>query len=126
MDYTGLVEKVSEMWLFWNRHLEDPVKVHDQCALESERFLRVLLDGCYVAQDNAKLIYGFKFGEYFGQRVITQAHIAVQVGDQVYDWTARQFDPQAPVPKITSVEEFHAEWAPPGEPLTEARIRTDV
>ena len=104
-------------WAFLNDHLNDPLQAYDRCAQESERFLRFIQewDGLREHNRTAKLIFGFKFGEFRGQQVITQAHVAVEVGDEVYDWTARQFDPAAPVPKITSVEEFHAEWSPPGD-----------
>lgn len=75
----------------------------DECRNESLMFLRTL-DICKVP--GGELISGVKVvGD-----VIVGGHFAVQVGDLVYDWTARQFDEDAPLPKITTVEEFRSEW----------------
>lgn len=75
----------------------------DECRAESLAFLRTL-DICKVP--GGELINGVKFKD----SVILSGHYAVQVGDLVYDWTARQFDEDAPLPKITTVAEFRAEW----------------
>jgi len=37
-------------------------------------------------------------------------HHVVQLGRYVVDWTARQFDPTAPVPEITPVAVFRRRW----------------
>lgn len=85
-----------------------PWDAHDQCFNESHRFQ------CYLeaAGVNGEKISGFKFERFMGHDVVVQGHTAVVVGDLVYDWTARQFDPDAPVPKITTRAEFRAEWPP--------------
>lgn len=38
------------------------------------------------------------------------AHTAVLVNNKVIDLTARQFDPNAKFPKITSLDQFKSEW----------------
>lgn len=84
-----------------------PEKVRDQCILRSEAFVAFLCDWGV----EAVLIYGFWMTEFMGHRVVGAAHVAVLSGGMVYDWTARQFDPGAPVPLVQTVEEFRSTWA---------------
>jgi hypothetical protein len=63
------------------------------------------------------VISGLKFGEvpeFPGQRMVLGGHFAVQVGTTAYDWTARQFDPQASVPLVLPVDQWHGEWSKMG------------
>lgn len=105
------IEVWVQDWRDENPDLYIPEYVYDQCHVETDRFI------AFVKRWNKRItlrpIYGFKFGEFMGQPVIAQAHIAVRFRGIVLDWTARQFDPDAPVPKITTVVEFHQEWTPP-------------
>lgn len=43
--------------------------------------------------------------------VVLAGHAAVRVGDAVYDWTLRQFYPDALVPTITPYAEWRADWS---------------
>ena len=106
--------KAMDVWVWdWraeNPGLYVPEYVYDRCHIESDRFIDLLRR--HHRKIKVERIYGFKFGEWMGQPVITQAHVAVRYKGIVLDWTARQFDPQAPVPRITTVAEFHQEWTP--------------
>lgn len=45
-------------------------------------------------------------------RIILAGHFATRVGDTVYDWTLRQFYPDAAVPTITPYAEWRDDWKP--------------
>lgn len=85
----------------------NPAEVRDRCVWESEDFAKA----CRAAGvRQVTVVSGFAtvlFGEV---RVITMGHTAVRVGDTVYDWTARQFNPDAPVPLVLPYEEWRASW----------------
>lgn len=83
-----------------------PELARDQCGTESFRFMLALED----AGIDSERIDGFSFGTLLGKPIILNGHTAVRVGDQVYDWTARQFDPDAPHPLVCSVQEWRQTW----------------
>lgn len=84
-----------------------PEGAHDQCVSESARFRLALIEvGIF-----AEIVSGFRVVTFLdGIEVITNGHVAVRVGDVVYDWTARQFDPDAKFPAIMTVPEWEAAW----------------
>ena len=83
-----------------------PEGAHDQCVTESQRFVWALRERGI----DAETVTGYHVADLMGFKVITQGHVGVRVGDVVYDWTARQFDPAAGFPHITTVAEWEAEW----------------
>jgi len=102
-------EVVREYRQLMSSEVFDPERVHDQCHRYSQDFIS-FLEGYSGDGLGAELVYGFQLTEFMGKPVIGNAHVAVRIGERVYDWTYRQFDPEAPVPRITTVEEFRTEW----------------
>lgn len=84
----------------------DPVEAEDRCVPVSEAFIAALADEDVSAQ----LVNGVRMGQFQGIPVVLNGHFAVQVGDTIYDWTARQFDPTAPVPLVEPVQAWRARW----------------
>ena len=85
----------------------DPAEVRDRCVWESEDFARALRAAGVRA---VTVVSGFATAEFGGHVLVTCGHTAVRVGDTVYDWTARQFNPTAPVPLVLPYEEWRAAW----------------
>ena len=89
---------------------------HDRCIPISEEFTALLADH----GTDAEVVMGARVGEdprFPGVRLFLGGHYAVAVGDTVYDWTARQFNPAAPVPLVQPLEEWRTTWADPEEVL---------
>ena len=84
----------------------NPAEVRDRCVWESEDFAAA----CRAAGVEAVIVSGFATVQFGGMTVVTMGHTAVRVGDTVYDWTARQFNPTAPVPLVLPYEEWRAAW----------------
>lgn len=84
----------------------DQWDAEDQCYSESKKFEALLLSKGI----DCSIIMGWKTDDFMGHQVITQGHVGVRVGDRVWDWTARQFNPRAPVPQVMSVAEWEHEW----------------
>jgi hypothetical protein len=113
----GLLDDFAELY---GALLHDPAWVRDQCRELSEQFAR----GCDVRGIPAEVVSGLRFGEdphFPGERVVTGGHFAVQVPTRrdaagawgspvVVDWSARQFDPVAPVPELTAPETWRQTW----------------
>lgn len=85
---------------------DTPRTAHDQCVWESERFAAALAE----AGVEATIVSGMRCTTFLGVTIVQCAHVAVRVGDTVYDWTARQFNPDAGFPAVMTVEEWQAEW----------------
>lgn len=83
-----------------------PEAAHDMCVPVSEAFVAALAD----AGVEAALVSGVQMGEFRGMPVVLRGHFAVQVGEKVFDWTARQFDPHAPVPVVEPVSAWRDRW----------------
>lgn len=83
-----------------------PEAARDRCVFESERFSRLLTQ----AGVHHVLVVGAQTVEWGEHKVLLQAHTAVRVGRKVYDWTARQFDPEAPVPEVMSAAVWRQRW----------------
>lgn len=95
--------------------LVDPSWVVDRCEEVSAAFARA----CHEAGVAATVISGARFGEvdqFPGVRLMLGGHFAVLVadeeGDTVFDWTARQFDPKAPVPEVMALSRWRQVWVP--------------
>lgn len=86
--------------------LLDPAAAHDMCVPVSEAFAGALAE----AGVEAAVINGVRMGEFMGHRVVEVGHFAVQVGETVYDWTARQFDEGAAVPVVEPVSVWRERW----------------
>lgn len=105
----ALATVVEEFQRDYGQRLLDPFEAHDRCQDYSEEFA----SRCKEAGVEAEVVSGLKFGEmpeFPGQRLVLGGHFAVQVGPMVYDWTARQFDPTAPVPMVTTIDQWRDEW----------------
>lgn len=87
--------------------LLNPAEARDRCQSESVAFMETLA-GFGI---EATVVSGFRMAE----NVILCGHFAVRVGDDVWDWTARQFDPTAAVPLVIPWEEWCELWSNPTE-----------
>lgn len=93
--------------------LADPGYAHDRCVPVTEQFVAT----CAAHGVDAVVVNGMKTGqapEFPGVTLALQGHYAVLVEDLVYDWTARQFNPGAPVPQVTTMDTWQAAWPPLG------------
>lgn len=89
--------------------VRNPVAVREQCAIVSAEFV----DRCRAAGIEAEVIQGLHMGEHKmfpGETLVLAGHYAARVGTTVYDWTARQFDPSAPVPLIQDESAWRETW----------------
>lgn len=85
----------------------DPWIVVDACMDHSEAFAWACID---AGLEDVEIVSGVHFdGE---SRIILAGHFATRVGDTVYDWTLRQFYPDAAVPTITPYAEWREDWKP--------------
>ncbi len=99
-------------------HLEDPANAHDQCISVSTTFERM----CAHRGIPAETVDGFCFTRFppFKREAMVAGHTAVRAlascaqqdvsREIAIDWTARQFDPVAPVPLIVEFEDWRAFW----------------
>lgn len=85
--------------------LFNPAQARDRCQSESAAFMETLAGFDIEATVVSGLV--------MDGNVVLAGHFAVRVGDDVWDWTARQFDPHADVPKVTSWETWRTEWFNP-------------
>lgn len=105
--------------LGFTRHLADPANARDQCIQVSQTFESMLAHRGIPAET----VDGFCFAEVppFGQEAIAADHTAVRAvttgagkddgsSEIAIDWTARQFDPVAPVPLIVPLADWRAFW----------------
>lgn len=106
---TALVERFSAE----HPELRDPSGAHDRCVPVSEAFAALLVEHGVVAE----VVDGVRFGEvpeFPGERLMLGGHYAVAVttdgGKTVCDWTARQFDPNAPVPLVKPLAVWRETW----------------
>lgn len=96
------------------RLLSDPAEARDQCIHISESFASV----CRHRSINAGTVTGFLKGSVppFTGEAILCGHTAAEVpgpgGPLAVDWTARQFDPHAPVPLVVPLADWQAFWRP--------------
>lgn len=104
-ELAGLIAEfaVARPWL------TDPLAVHDRCEWVSGEFARL----CTSRGVAATVISGLRFGEipeFPGRPLLLGGHFAVDASGTVVDWTARQFDPAAPVPLVTVLAEWRRTW----------------
>lgn len=94
--------------------LADPAEARDQCVHISESFASI----CRHRGIDARTVTGFLKGSVppFTGEVILCGHTAAEVpgpnGWLAVDWTARQFDPHAPVPLVVPLADWQAFWRP--------------
>jgi hypothetical protein len=94
--------------------LSDPAEARDQCAHISESFASI----CRHRSIDARTVTGFLKGSVppFTGEAILCGHTAAEVpgpgGWLAVDWTARQFDPHAPVPLAVPLTDWQAFWRP--------------
>lgn len=94
---------------FLSEHSEclDPALIHDRCEEVSEAFAAHLAE----AGVEATVVSGMRLQDLPGGGVLVLGgHFAVLVGDVVYDWTARQFQPAVPVPLVVSYDQWRQVW----------------
>lgn len=83
------------------------------CAMVSEQFIKWLKENGVDAKSITVHIaknptWSKRAGVTSGSE--DDAHTAVLVGDNVIDFTARQFDPSLPFPRIIPLAVFKSEW----------------
>ena len=104
-----VVQAMSTFAAEWWEMLYDPDQVHDRCFTFSEAFVEHLADA--DTEVRGEIVSGFKTDEPNGF-LIWGGHAAVRIdGDIVIDWSARQFDPEAPVPRVVTLAEWRESWA---------------
>lgn len=85
---------------------EYPEHIADRCFAYSAEFIRWVEAAC--PDPDTEVISGVHFdGE---NRIILAGHAAARVGDLVFDWTLRQFYPDAEVPTITPLAQWRDTW----------------
>lgn len=81
----------------------------NECKKESAAFMEALAD----QEVEATVVSGLRIDKR--TRMVVAGHFAVKIGDDIWDWTARQFDPAAPVPLVTPWSQWQREWAQASE-----------
>lgn len=117
----GVRDVVAAFGRLHGAALQTPEGASERCQEVSEDFVT----HCHQHGVPAELITGGWFGEderFPGIEVMMAGHFAVLtpvrydeshdewMGEVVIDWTARQFDPAAPVPLIVSEQEWRSTW----------------
>lgn len=103
--------------------LTDPNLAREWCLERSEEFVELLLAEGVAAQTVSGAVFG-EVPEFPGVELLLHGHVAALVclgdpstasddADVVYDWTARQFDPECPVPLVQPVIEWRRRWKNP-------------
>jgi hypothetical protein len=102
-------------------HLDDPANASDQCIQVSQALESMLAHRGIPAET----VDGFCFARVppFRREAMVAGHTAVHAladlarenasREIVIDWTARQFDPSAPVPLIVTLTDWRAFWRDP-------------
>lgn len=83
--------------------------IHDRCWPYSAEFIRHVEIVSPLDVDN-EVVSGVHFDE--DNRIILAGHAAARIGDTVFDWTLRQFYPDADVPTITPLAQWREDWKP--------------
>lgn len=103
--------------------VSDPNLAREWCLERSEEFVELLLAEGVAAQTISGAVFG-EMAQFPGVELLLRGHVAALVClgdpaaagedvDVVYDWTARQFDPECPVPLIQSVAQWRETWTSP-------------
>lgn len=96
------LDEAVAVWAAQHSECSDSETVRDKCHEYSDAFVEFL--GFHYIY--AETVQGFEMSG----NVILQGHVANLVGSDVYDWTARQFDPSSPVPTVTPLPEWRSKW----------------
>jgi len=91
-----------------HRRAADPNWVRDRCMDHCDAFVAYLR--AWMADVDVEIISGVKVERVDGMTLIQQGHFAVLHDGLVYDWTARQFDPDAPFPMVAPLAEWRQKW----------------
>lgn len=81
-----------------------PHVVHDRCHLYAEKFSDWVSRA--LPEADIEVISGVKMED----GLITCGHFVTRVDDMTIDWTARQFYPDASVPRLMPLAAWRAEW----------------
>lgn len=101
------LEAAVEQHVAERGRLFNPAEARDRCQTESAAFMETLAaHGVEATVVSGLLLDG---------GVVVCGHFAVRVGDDVWDWTLRQFDPAADVPTVTPWETWQRDWWNPTE-----------
>ena len=92
------LDEVIHLFVLSHEPLLDPEKAAGMCGETSYEFARWLDSHGYPW---AQTIVGQKDG---------QSHMAIEYNLHVYDFTLRQFEPDADVPTVTPVRTWQREW----------------
>jgi hypothetical protein len=116
----GVIREFSDRY---GQRLHDPLFARERCEPVSRQFAAA----CQARGIPAAVISGVRTGEhpaFPGVELILDGHFAVLLPSRrdtaehdggpedglVIDWTARQFDPAAPVPAITTAAAWREDW----------------
>lgn len=107
-----LVEDVADTFLLQNPHLLTKDGASLQCVSASERFVQSLIAaGVVKSEDRHKLwtipCHSMKKGLTLGDHVYpvtAEDHCVVRLGSRVYDWSVRQYLPEADVPLVAVLD----------------------
>jgi hypothetical protein len=102
----AVAETVARFTDLYGDALAVPAIAHDMCVPVSEAFVQALAESGVAA----RVLSGVRMGEFNGTPVLLNGHFAVEVGEVVYDWTARQFDEGASVPLVEPVAVWRERW----------------
>lgn len=80
-----------------------PFAARDRCLSAAHGFMEYCADQAVTA----KLVSGLWVDP---DNIVLHGHYVVRIGDNIYDWSARQFYPAAPMPLIIPFTEWAAQW----------------
>lgn len=103
----ALVQSIAAFAAEWHHVVFDPDQAAERCFALSQAFVEALEADTDL---DAEVVSGCKFDALGGFMVVVAGHAAVRVGNVVVDWTYRQFDPETPVPRVQTYEEWRQEW----------------
>lgn len=95
--------------------LLDPLEARDRCLSSSTAFASALAEHDIEAVPVSGLLIADSSELVDGGPIILAGHFAVRVGDQVWDWTLRQFETGCPVPSVTPWVQWQQDWYQPHE-----------
>lgn len=96
----------------YGTRLSTPEGAYDICHLVSDEFVSRCTEAGVVAQTISGLRYTTVEVGGETHTVVDTAHVGVLIGQQVYDWTIRQFDVLSAVPQVQPVHEWRRTWQP--------------
>lgn len=97
---------------FISEHPEclDPNTATGECYVVSRAYIAALADGSDTELIRLEGYCGDPSRATWKTHPIRWCHTIARVGDLYVDWTARQFDPDHPVPRILTRDQLKEEW----------------